>query len=165
MEKIVKIAIAIWSGMILIALFLFSFFDWSVITGSSMKPTFQSHDVILLQSNPKPSEIEKGDIITFQTKKTSIPYIKRVAALTGDQVEEKNQRIYVNSQPIRNCGWQKQKVSSFPSIYIPEQHIFVLGDNLTQSIDSRTLGPISYQAVDEKVVAIIWPLSRFHLFK
>ncbi|MFC4075489.1 signal peptidase I [Salinithrix halophila] len=151
-----RLLLGIWSGAIFCALILFSFYDWNVIMGPSMKPTLEPENIILIKRNPR--HIQRGDIVSFQIKEKDVPYIKRVVAMEGDRVEGRNHQLYVNGRSVQ------KNVSAFSALVVPKDHVFLMGDNADQSIDSRDFGPVSIQSVSDQAVAIIWPLSKVGLF-
>lgn len=73
-------------------------------------------------------------------------------------------KVYLNGkeldEPYLRDGIQtEQKV--FTDIVVPENCIFVMGDNRPQSMDSRSFGCIPVEKVESKVVIRFWPLNKF----
>ena len=79
--------------------------------------------------------------------------IKRVVGLPGDFV-------------VRNLGevekeeGERVERGGNMMIQVPEGHCWLLGDNLSESRDSRTYGPLPMALIKGKVVARVWPLSE-----
>jgi signal peptidase I len=96
--------------------------------------------------------------------------IKRVIGLPGDQVVLKNGRVYINGglldEPyVRSaCGPRPSLPHTTTSRWtIPDNEVFVMGDNRCDSTDSRDFGPIKSSSIIGRAFAIIWPLGRIRM--
>ncbi|MEA2499722.1 MAG: signal peptidase [Actinomycetota bacterium] len=89
-------------------------------------------------------------------------YIKRVIGVAGDTVEGRNGRVFVNGKPIEEPYLQEGvQTSSFGPVDIPEGQIFVMGDNRTNSADSREFGPVAIDTIVGRAFLLIWPPTDF----
>ncbi|HHU76007.1 MAG TPA: signal peptidase I [Firmicutes bacterium] len=141
---------------IFIRLFLFEVF---LVEGSSMYPTLQNHErLIVNKATYFFNEPEKGDIIVFRFSPQR-DFIKRVIAVEGDVVEISNNRLFVDGFPLDEPYLENYHMMDFGPVTIPEGHIFVLGDNRGNSMDSRdpAVGYVSRERVKGKAVVIFWP--------
>ncbi|WP_370327928.1 signal peptidase I [Euzebya sp.] len=85
--------------------------------------------------------------------------IKRIIALPGETVELRDGVVHVNGQPLEE-GYTAPETRDFPPTTVPEGHYYVLGDNRTNSLDSRfTLGTIPEENIIGRAFAIIWPVG------
>ena len=112
----------------------------------------------------KPS---RGDIIVFKyPEDPRKDFIKRVVATGGDTVEEKNKVVYVNGVMLREPyahhydnglrpGGNDPR-DNFGPVTVPENKIFVMGDNRDQSYDSRYWGFVDLKEVLGKALIIYW---------
>ena len=100
----------------------------------------------------------------LETEKTS--YIKRVIALPGETVKIQEGKVYINGE-LFSEPYLAQDVETasenlpFTDITVPENCVFVMGDNRPQSVDSRKLGCIPLEKIESKVLVRIWPLNVF----
>ena len=104
----------------------------------------------------------KFSYYVLEFNKTS--YIKRVIGLAGDNIKIESGKVYLNGQELnepylRDGIKTEQKV--FTDIIVPENCVFVMGDNRPQSMDSRSFGCIPLEKVESKVVIRFWPLNKF----
>ena len=132
------------------------------VSGASMSPTINSGDIVLAKPE---SSYERGDIIAFHFNSGML--IKRVIAVGGDVVEISDDGIVtINKQPLDEPYISElslgQSDISFPFI-VPEDRYFVMGDNRTVSVDSRSsaLGTIPHEMIGGKVFMRLWPLGGF----
>lgn len=130
------------------------------IYGKSMKGTLESGDVVLAV---KSNRFKTGDIVAFYYNNNIL--VKRVIAESGDWVNiTKDGTVYVNDKKINepyieNKAYGETNIK-FP-YQVPENRIFVLGDNRKVSIDSRntSVGAVSDEQLVGKLIFRIWPLS------
>jgi signal peptidase I len=112
----------------------------------------------------------RGDIIVFKTPPLAKErcgaggtFVKRLIALPGETWQEKNGFVYINGKKLiepyvkddrRDTG------TSYPQRTIPEGQYFMMGDNRTQSCDSREWGPVPRGNLIGEVFAVYWPPNR-----
>lgn len=110
---------------------------------------------------------ERGDVVVFRfPKDRSIDYIKRVVGTPGDKVEIKDKKVFINGKPIieSHAHFSTSAVlkadentrDNFGPIVVPEQHIFVMGDNRDNSYDSRFWGFVDQKDVLGKAFILYW---------
>ena len=98
----------------------------------------------------------------LEAGKTS--YIKRVIGIEGDHVLIKDGKVYVNDNKLSEVylnGVETPITGEYYDIVVPEDCIFVMGDNRGGSTDSRVFGCIPIEKVEGRVKTRIWPLSKF----
>jgi len=131
------------------------------IYGQSMNNTLVSGELVV---SLKGASFETGDVVAFYYNNNIL--VKRVIANAGDWVDiDLDGNVYVNQQLIDE-PYIKEKAYGEPNIdfpyQVPEDRIFVLGDNRAVSVDSRSssIGCVSSEQIVGKIVFRIWPLSR-----
>ena len=154
-------------GSVLAVVLLFTFVVRVVVVdGSSMRETLQDHDLILLLNDTLCGEYEAQDIVVLskETFENGDPIVKRVIATEGQTVDIDFNIgvVYVDGKALdepytREPTWTPEGVE-FP-LTVPQNHIFVLGDNRNRSSDSRhiDLGPIDERMVIGKAVLLAVP--------
>jgi len=80
----------------------------------------------------------------------------RVAAEPGDQIVGRDGAVFVNGVKFDDI-----ETEPFPAVDVGGEQYFVLGDNRSASIDSRTFGPVLRNAIFAKVFVVFWPLRDF----
>ena len=131
------------------------------IYGSSMSGTVDNGDLV---ASIKTSDMKTGDVIAFYYNNNIL--VKRVIAVSGDFVDiDEEGNVYVN-QALLNEPYLSSKAFGETNIelpyQVPEDRIFVMGDNREVSIDSRNtaVGCVAGEQVVGKIVFRIWPLSQ-----
>lgn len=91
-------------------------------------------------------------------------YIKRIIAIEGDKIEIKNGKVYLNDEELEETylpeGTQTYQ-GNYNCLEVPEDCVFVMGDNRNSSIDSRTFGCIPINKIEGIVFFRYWPLNEF----
>lgn len=150
---------------ILLALVLYFMIDSVIarvrVENVSMKPTLQPGQYVLVNKLAyRLGNVRHGDVIVFHyPPNPSEDYIKRVIGLPGDLVQTRNGKIFVNDQEI------SEKYAASPPTYdgdwsVPEDSLFVLGDNRNQSSDSHAWGFVPISNVVGRALAVYWPLNE-----
>jgi len=80
----------------------------------------------------------------------------RLAAGPGDEIEGRDGVVFVNGVKLDDI-----ETEPFPAVDVGGDQYFVLGDNRSAAIDSRTFGPILRNAIFAKVFVVFWPLRDF----
>ena len=95
-----------------------------------------------------------------------VDYIKRVIGVPGDKLDIKDGYIYVNDvkqdKPYIK-GESYKQIMDFPN-EVPQNTVFVLGDNRQNSRDSRVIGFIEFNRIKGKAVLRIWPFKDWRTF-
>lgn len=133
--------------------------------GPSMKPTLVYRDRVLVRKSKKYVP-KRGDVVAFKfPEDRKIPFIMRVAALSGETIEIKDKTIYIDGQKVQYPAFEN--IESLPAnlgleepYKVPENCFFVLGDNIANSNDSRFFGSIPLSDLIGKAYKIYWPIGR-----
>jgi len=113
---------------------------------------------------------QRGDIVVFQpTTDSTIPYVKRVAAVAGDTIDLKDGNLYVNGTKTDYVGAHGATAPQSPALTypltVPADSFFALGDNRVASSDSRSFGPQPDDRIIGKVILRFWPFDRLRFFE
>jgi len=130
------------------------------VSSASMLPTFAAGDVVLVtRGGPQPSELARGDLVTFRSPDGGRRTLKRVLGLPGDVLVIKDSRLFVNGRPIPEPYVDHELIDGYYSrtYLVPADTVFVLGDNRGNSIDSRDYGPVEVGDVQGHALFRIWP--------
>jgi signal peptidase I len=142
-----------------------------VVPTGSMLPTIQLNDQVLankfvydFRSPQRPDIVVLDNPLNDPTAQT---LIKRVIATGGQTVDLKGGKVYVDGAALDEPYTYGQpsdplmgSTIKFP-ITIPKGSVWLMGDNRTESQDSRWFGPVKLSAIHGRAFFIYWPLSRF----
>ena len=134
------------------------------IDGSSMEPNLHHGEfVIVSKINYRFGEPERGDVVVFDfPRNITQEYIKRVIGLPGEHVLVEDGDVYVNeiilSEPY--IAMEPQYEGEW---VVPEDTLFVLGDNRNNSSDSHTWGMVPMNNVIGEALVVYWPPSSWGL--
>ena len=113
------------------------------VEGQSMRETYQGGELLLVTvpdlwlKGPR-----QGDVVILHYPGQRGLFVKRVAAIGGQQVALRRGRLYVDGSPVAERPEVVRDSCTFGPITVPEDSVFVLGDNRPDSMDSRMVGPI-----------------------
>ncbi|GAE89968.1 signal peptidase I [Acetivibrio straminisolvens] len=159
-------------------------FEWVVVQGQSMENTLYNEQILFVNKlnydNPK-----RGDIVIIQIYegnwdylyffkdiplfralfpcKGEVNYIKRVIGLPGDEIDIRDGYLYINGEKQNEPyvkGLTYEQSFDLPRI-VPENKVFVMGDNREYSKDSRQLGFIDFERIKGKAVFRVKPIKDF----
>lgn len=144
----------------------------------SMEPTLQRNDYFLVQTCAYWfSKPQRGDVVLIKTDSLVSPmvpkgqlFVKRIVALPGETVSIEAGRFIVNGRPLDDLpdfvgrGFTPSGIGLFSSqtdaLTLTPDTCFVVGDNLTNSLDSRHFGGVPLSAIRGKATKIYWPPNR-----
>lgn len=138
--------------------------DVLIVDGISMYPTLnetKSNDrVIVNKIKQFTNSYKRGDIIIAKPNDENKFIIKRIIGLPNDLIEIKNGKVYVNNN-LLDESYLKVEGKTYPSIKIkvPENHLYILGDNRLHSADSRQYGAIPFENI------IGHAMCKFNIFE
>lgn len=155
--------------------FLRSFiFQAYEIPSGSMEETIMTGDMIFSEKLSYTfGDVEQGDIITFADPEIpSRTLIKRVIATEGQTVDLKDGKVYVDGVQLNEPYTDGKPSYPLTTAYgtsitypytVPEGEVWVMGDNRTNSQDSRYFGSIPVDTITGKALIRYWPLTSFGL--
>lgn len=153
---------------ILLALVInkFVFFNITVPT-ESMYPTIKINDRIIVTRIHNVSKLKEGDIVVFHSDELKEELVKRLIGLPGDKIEVKEDGfVYRNGNKLDE-PYLQNKGGRTGQFVVPEGSYFFLGDNRTNSLDSRWWkNPyISADKLMGKAIYTIYPFNRLGKLK
>lgn len=127
-----------------------------------MVPTLEDNQVLLLNKiDYKFNEIERYDIVVIKVGKSEI--IKRVIGLPGENIEYRNNTLYINGHEEKtkyNFDTDDFNLESICNCdKIPQDKYLVLGDNRMVSSDSRIIGLIDKEDILGSTTVSLWPIK------
>jgi signal peptidase I len=168
-----------WAVVIVVALlvaFLVRTFVLAhfVVDGTSMFSTLHDDDRVFVNKlSYRLHDPNRGDVVVLHQDAgegrgiSDRDLIKRVVALPGETIEVRSCRVLIDGQQLEepyldpevvtpgNCG------GDLAPITIPEEHVFVMGDNRGGSQDSRALGPIEEDDLVGRAFVVFWPQGHW----
>lgn len=124
------------------------------VIGTSMSPTLEDCDAVwgMPYHSWLKVDVQRGDIVRIYSEELDLNLIKRIIGLPGDRIEIKSlldiesgyyqQQVWINGEYLEE-SYTNPFVTKTPLEYqsfnVPEDAVFVLGDNRPYSIDSRTM--------------------------
>jgi signal peptidase I len=101
-----------------------------------------------------------GEALGLSTPDSAL--IKRVIATEGQVIEISNNSVFIDGVPIDEPYLQARvQMGDFGPLTVPDDHVFVMGDNRNQSEDSRRFGPVPVEDIIGRAFVRVWPASRW----
>jgi signal peptidase I len=132
------------------------------VVSTSMEPTLKEGDSVLVDKLAG-AEPRRGELIAFRAPDSDDVLVKRVVGLGGDRVGIEDGRLVVNGRRRDEPYADPEAIDSvfFGPVEVPEEAVFVLGDNRGDSVDSRDFGSVREDAILGRVGARLWPPARW----
>ena len=145
------------------------------IPSGSMLPTLQIGDRIVVDKlSYRFHAVQRGDIVVFRRPPLEqadyADLVKRVIGLPGETISAVDGRVEIDGRPLNEPWLPRPLPPTDPSpldapfslnrpYTVPAGEYFVMGDNRTDSADSRYFGPIPRDLIVGKMAFVAWPLS------
>ncbi|MCS6155274.1 signal peptidase I [Shewanella baltica] len=174
--------------------------DWNTVPSGSMLPTIVEGDRILVNKMAydlrvpfthialvKLADPARGDIVVFDSKKADKKLIKRVIAVPGDTVMMRDNRLYLNGEPLSYTSQAlspyapadvtemqenllgmahsirlnpvASRLANFGPVTVPDAHYLALGDNRDNSADSRVIGFVPRDEIVGRSSSVVFSLD------
>lgn len=138
------------------------------VNGRSMESTLYNGDIMMLNIvGYHTAGLKRFDIVVIKYQDEHI--IKRVIGLPGERIEYKDNKLFVNGKTVKDVVTAETTDFSTYDLtengVIPDGKYFVLGDNRTNSTDSRIIGLIDQKDIMGKTNLILFPFNHFGMAK
>lgn len=159
--------VVILAGAVLVAFLVQAFFLKAFyIPSESMLPTLEKNDRVLVNKlSYDLHDVNRGDIVVFKSPPGEAnaavkDLIKRVIGLPGETVEAHDGHVLINGKPLDESYLpQGVTTSTFEPRKIAEGDIWVMGDNRSNSKDSRVFGAIPRSLIVGRAFVRVWPIG------
>ena len=141
-----------------------------VVDGTSMATTLHDGDRVFVNKlSYRLHDPNRGDVVVLHelTNTSSRDLIKRVVALPGETIEVRSCEVLIDGQRLDEPYLDPQVVTpgncggDTPPTSVPDDHVFVMGDNRAGSLDSRNLGPIDEDELVGRAFVVFWPQGNW----
>jgi signal peptidase I len=164
---------ALGIGLIIFVFIKTFFFSNYIVEGESMMPTLEDGNKLVVNKiGYQIGDLNRFDVIVFHAN-VNEDYVKRIIGLPGDEIEYINDQLFINgkryNEPFLDeyrkeiLGGRLTGNFTLKEITgkktVPQNHLFVMGDNRLGSWDSRHFGFIKVDQVVGKVNLRYWPLE------
>ncbi len=165
--EIVVILAIVFGLSFLLRTFVFGSY---AIPSASMETTIMTGDMIFSEKvSYYTRDPQAGDIVTFIDPETpSRTLIKRIIATEGQTITLKNGKVHVDGVALDEeythgkPSYELASTITFPYT-VPAGYVWVMGDNRTNSQDSRYFGAVPISSITGRAAVIYWPLNRVGL--
>ena len=149
--------------IVLVLLFKQYYFSPIMVNGESMYDTLHDKDIMILDRvSLRHNDLKRFDIVVIQYRNKYL--IKRVIGLPGEEVEYKDSKLYINGEYVEENFLGEDVITpdyKLPTEKVPDGFYFVVGDNRTNSNDSRYLGCFSLNKIYGVTSFTVFPFDRF----
>lgn len=148
---------------IVIRIFLFEPF---YIPSWSMSPILKPGDKIIVNKfTYRISQPKRGDIVVFKyPKNPKKDYIKRIIGLPGETIKVRNNKVFVDERELVETYLSDGLIyPDFGPVVIDNGKYFMMGDNRSDSLDSRYWGTLDRKLMLGEAMVIFWPISRLEV--
>lgn len=163
--------------------------EFRIPTGAMIPTILIGDQVVVDMSSGIENTLERGDIVVFEDPRDGELYLKRVVGLGGEVLEIREKVVHIDGTPVEEPykihqteygpeAWirvteglpvETTRSTAFPirrdifdlePVLIPEDSVFLLGDNRDNSKDSRSFGSLPRRRIVGRVIAVRWSRSE-----
>jgi signal peptidase I len=137
----------------------------TIVYGQSMEPNLHPNQRLIVDKlSYRLRPPQRDDIVVVDLPDMDEMLVKRIIALPGETVEVRGGTVYVNGAPIAEPYAHDLTPYDMAPLTLGPLAYFVMGDNRSNSNDSRSFGPITRDEIVGRVWLRYWPLDKFVLF-
>lgn len=141
------------------------------VKGASMEPNFYDHEYLIIDEiSYRFNQPQRGDIVVFKYPKDPKQFfIKRVIGLPNERIKIENNKIHIDGT-ILNEAYLDSDIETvlalrgYGDVILGPNEYFLLGDNRSQSLDSRSFGPVKREYIIGRTWLRGWPFNRVTFF-
>ncbi|CAH0122128.1 MULTISPECIES: signal peptidase I [unclassified Paenibacillus] len=182
-NELIEWAKAIGIAVVLVVVIRWFVFAPFIVDGPSMEPNFETGERLIVNKLLYDFRMpQRGEVVVFHVPDEGRDFIKRVIGLPGDTVKVEGDDVYVNGEKvneyyiqdaIEQSNQEGRLYNSYlnfpngevPDGTVPEGKIFVMGDNRSNSKDSRSIGYVDIKEVVGRADLIFWPIQKVTIVK
>lgn len=157
MKNIIKETISCLIIIVIVLIIRKYFYSPIVVNGTSMYPTLENKEVMILDKVKLRKGINRFDIVVVKSEGTYI--IKRVIGLPGETIMYENNKLYINGKYIED-NYSLSEMKDFEAVKLNEEEYYVMGDNRINSKDSRIIGPVNKKQILGKANLVLFPFNK-----
>jgi signal peptidase I len=145
------------------------------VKGASMEPTFDDKEYLIIDElSYRMRHAERSEVVVFRYPLDPRQFfIKRVIGLPGETIKVSGEKITITNDAhpegfvLDESAYLSPDVPTHGdrTVKLAPDEYFVMGDNRTASLDSRTFGPLPAQNIVGRVWIRGWPLNRATVFR
>lgn len=137
----------------------------TVVFGQSMEPNLHPYQRLIVDKlSYRLHAPQRNDIVVIRLPDMEDLLVKRVVALPGESVEIRGGIVYVNGRAVAEPFPHDMTPYDMAPIVLAPLSYFVLGDNRSNSNDSRSFGPVTLDEILGRVWLRYWPLDAIARF-
>jgi len=168
--EIIKIVVITLAIIIPVRYFLFQPF---YVRGASMEPNFYDNEYLIIDEiTYRFSEPKRGDVVVVKDPKQPSEYfIKRIIGLPEETLVIQNGLVYITNSDDEgkimideDYLGDEVTTSGNITVQLTEDQYYILGDNRTVSLDSRSFGPVDEDLIIGRAWLRVWPFDKFQHF-
>jgi len=147
-----------------------------IVEGASMSPNFHDGEYLIVDElSYRFTEPKRGEVVIFHPPQDlKVYYIKRIIGLPGETIEIKEGKIRIYNEEhqdgiaLNEVDYtldHKLPVNEEDKVTLEPNQFYLLGDNRTNSLDSRRIGPVSFDHIKGRAWIRAFPFEQFTIFE